>query len=300
MTSPRATPDNRWVRPRRLVLLLVLAFVARAGAARAADDYEIGPGDVLRIAVLGQAAMSGDFAVDSEGMLAFPVLGKLKASEHTARELERKLTTLLADGYVKRPQVSVSVQEYKSQRVFVTGEFARPGPYSLRSDRSLLAFLSELGPLGPNAGHEVLVIRPPVGSASGPVPLTAVLPEGGPVTAGAPLDVPDAEVFRVSLQELQSGNPERNILLQPGDTVYLPRAAQIYITGAVARPGSYRFQEGTTLMQALIAAGGVTERGSAKRAKVLRNVGGKRVEVKMKPEDFVQPEDTVVVPERFF
>ena len=56
------------------------------------------------------------------------MLGKLKASEHSAKELERKLTTLLADGYVKRPQVTVAVQEYKSQRVFVTGEVARPGP----------------------------------------------------------------------------------------------------------------------------------------------------------------------------
>jgi polysaccharide export outer membrane protein len=106
----------------------------------------------------------------------------------------------------------------------------------------------------------------------------------------------------VSLQELQSGNPDRNLLLQPGDTVYVPKAAQIYVTGAVARPGPgpYRYQENTTLMQALIAAGGVTDRGSAKRAKVLRLAGGKRGEVKLKPEDYLQPEDTVVVPERFF
>lgn len=280
--------------------MLALALGTAPAWGRAGDQYEIGPGDVLRIAVLGQADMSGDFTVDSEGMLPFPVLGKIKASEHSAKELERKLTTLLADGYLKRPSVSVSVQEYKSQRIFVTGEVGRPGPYALRSDRSLLAFLSDMGPLGPNAGHEVLVIRPPVG-ASGPVALPpgGVVPEGG-LTAGAPVEVPDAEVFRVSLQELQSGNPERNILLQAGDTVYVPRAAQVYITGSIARPGPYRFQEGTTLMQALIAAGGVTERGSNKRVKVLRMVGGKRVEVKLKPEDLVQPEDTIVVPERFF
>jgi len=284
----------------RLFLWLSLALWTAAAWGRAADDYEIGPGDVLRIAVMGQAEMSGDFTVDSEGMLPFPVLGKIKASEHSAKDLERKLTTLLADGYLRRPSVSVAVQEYKSQRVFVTGEVGRPGPYALRSDRSLLAFLSDMGPLGPNAGHEVLVIRPPVGS-SGPVALPAggVAPEGG-LTAGAPVEVPDAEVFRVSLQELQSGNPERNILLQAGDTVYVPRAAQVYVTGSIARPGPYRFQEGTTLMQALIAAGGVTERGSNKRVKVLRMVGGKRVEVKLKPEDLVQPEDTIVVPERFF
>jgi polysaccharide export outer membrane protein len=299
LTGPRGRLDNRSMRPFAFLLSLTLAACPVIGLAD--DDYEIGPGDVLRIAVMGQAAMSGDFAVDSEGMLPFPVLGKIKASEHSTKDLERKLTTLLADGYIKRPQVTVTVQEYKSQRVFVTGEVARPGPYALRSDRSLLSFLGDLGPMSPNAGHEVVVIRPPLGARSAPVPLlTGATPEGGTPLAGAPLDIPDAEVFRVSLQELQSGNPDRNILLQPGDTVYVPKAAQIYITGSVARPGPYRFQEGTTLMQALIAAGGVTERGSAKRAKVLRIVGGKRVEVKLKPEDYVQPEDTIVVPERFF
>jgi polysaccharide export outer membrane protein len=279
---------------------MVVAMAVAWPAVLLADVYEIGPGDVLRIAVLGQAAMSGDFTVDAEGILQLPVLGKVKASEHSVKELERKLTTLLADGYVKRPQVSVAVQEYKSQRVFVTGEATRPGPYALRNDRSLLAFLSELGPLTTNAGHEVVVIRPPPGSGNNPVPLMAASEGAGLAVAGAPLDIPDAEVFRVSLQELQSGNPERNILLQPGDTVYFPKAAQIYVTGAVARPGNFRFQEGTSLMQALIAAGGATERGSAKRAKVLRLVNGKRTEVKLKPEDYLQPEDTVVVPERFF
>jgi polysaccharide export outer membrane protein len=200
---------------------------------------------------------------------------------------------------VKRPQVTVAVQEYKSQRVFVTGEVSRPGSFALQNDRSLLAFLSDLGPLGTNAGHEVGVIRPPHGTGSGPIPL---LPggEGGLAVAGVPLDIPDAEVFRISLQELQSGNPDRNILLQPGDTVYVPKAAQVYVTGAVARPGPYRYQEGITLMQALIGAGGVTDRGSAKRAKVLRIVDGKRLELKLKPEDYILPEDTIVVPERFF
>jgi len=93
--------------------------------------------------------MTGDFSVDSEGMMAFPVLGKIKASEMSTKELERKLTTLLADGYLKRPQVSVAVQEYKSQRVFVTGEVLKPGPYALKADRSLLALVSDLGGLTP-------------------------------------------------------------------------------------------------------------------------------------------------------
>jgi len=289
-------------------LLLTLMALA-LGSALSADDYEIGGGDVLRLTVVGQAELTGDFPVDSEGMVALPVLGKVKAAEMSTKELERKLTTLLADGYVKRPQVSVSVQEFKSQRVFVTGEVLKPGPYALKLDRSLLALISDIGGFTSNAGHEIVVIRPPAGGGT-PVLPTAAAPEslatdpttpsGPPPPAGMAFEVPGAEVFRVSVQELQSGNPERNILLRAGDTVYVPRAAQVYVSGSVSRPGPIRYQEGMTLLQALTVAGGVTERGSQKGAKVLRTVNGKKERVKIQLFDLVQPEDTIIVPERFF
>jgi polysaccharide export outer membrane protein len=280
----------------------LVAVLAGAALGLAADDYEIGSGDVLRIIVLGQADMTGEFPVDSEGIITFPILGKVKSAGHSAPELERKLTTLLADGYLKRPQVTVTVKEYGSQKVYVTGEVSRPGPYPLRADRSLLALLADIGPLGTNAGHEVVVIRSPSGSL--PLPLNVdggrAAGEGAPADPAAFPDLTGAETFRVSLQELQSGNPERNILLQRGDTVYVPKAAQVYITGSVARPGPYRYQEGATVLQALTLAGGVNERGSSKRVKILRIVAGKKVEIKAQLGDPVQPEDTIVVPERFF
>ena len=315
---------------------------ALLAAALPAADYEIGPGDVLKVVVVGQAEMTGSFAVDAEGMLGFPVLGKLKASEHTTLDLERKLTTLLADGILKRPQVTVTVAEYGSQKVFVAGEVPRPGQYALKADRSLLALLGDVGPLGPDAGHEVIVVRPPAPAPAtppgGPPSLGVSMPddailfpaeaaaqaaaaregnepaapaaEAAPGSAttpppatgipGLPFVAPGSEVFRVSLLELQSGNPERNIALKAGDTVFFPRAAQVYVMGSVGRPGPYRFQEGMTVLQALTLAGGATARGSAGRAKVIRIVDGRKVEKKAKATDLVLPEDTLVVPERFF
>ena len=117
---------------------------------------------------------------------------------------------------------------------------------------------------------------------------------------GLPFVAPGSEVFRVSLLELQSGNPEKNIPLRAGDTVYFPKASHVYVMGSVARPGPYRFQEGMTVLQALTQAGGATDRGSAGRTKVIRIVDGKKVERKVKATDLVQPEDTLLVPERFF
>jgi polysaccharide export outer membrane protein len=90
------------------------------------------------------------------------------------------------------------------------------------------------------------------------------------------------------------------VLLQAGDTVYFPRAAQIYITGSVSRPGPYKYQVGMTLLQALTLAGGVTDRGAAGRTKIVRIVDGKKKETKAKPTDLVLPEDLIQVPERFF
>jgi polysaccharide export outer membrane protein len=335
------------------LLLGLLGDVSRARAQAAGGDYEIGPGDVLSVVVIGQAPMTGSFPVDTEGMVNFPILGKIKAAQHTTVELERKLTTLLADGILRRPQVTVSIAEYGSQRVFVTGEVQRPGRYALKADRSLLGLLGDIGALGSNAGHEVIVIRPPAAgglatAAAGPLSVAeegaavdGAADDGGkaedgkgrskrerekgkngkrsekdapeddagndeasapaaPTVPGLPFVAPGSEVFRVSLLELQSGNPERNLRLQAGDTVYFPRAAQVYVMGSVFRPGPYRFEEGMTVLQALTLAGGATERGSAGRTKVVRIVDGKKVEKKAKATDLVQPEDTLVVPERFF
>ena len=92
----------------------------------------------------------------------------------------------------------------------------------------------------------------------------------------------------------------RRITLKAGDTVYFPKASLVYVMGSVARPGPYRYQEGMTVLQALTLAGGATDRGSAGRTKVVRIVGGKKVERKVKATDLVLPEDTLVVPERFF
>jgi polysaccharide export outer membrane protein len=278
------------------------------------QEYEIGPGDVLHVAVFGQADMTGDFTVDADGIMAFPFLGKIKASGLAASDLERKLTTLLADGYLRKPHVAVQVKEFHSQRVFVTGEVQRPGPYGLRPERSLLALLRDVGDLTSNAGHEVIVIRPPHVAGAGnspeelpnpdasPAPVANPQPSPTPTPAvsGLPGEVPGSEVYRLSLRDVRSGNPDKDVRLETGDTVYFPKAAQVYVTGNVGRPGAFRFDEGLTVYQALNLAGGITERGSSKGVKVVRIVEGQRKELKLKPNDVLQPEDTVVVPERFF
>jgi polysaccharide export outer membrane protein len=291
---------------------VTLALCVCASAGGYAADYEIGSGDVLHVIVLDQPGLTGDFPVDPEGMITFPFLGRLKTASMSAPEVERKLTTLLADGYLKRPQVAVSVKEFGSLKVFVTGEFQRPGAYSLKADRSLLTLLSSVGDVTPSAGHEILVIRAPktaaedTGSPNAEEPTAAeATPSPSPTTGQpqAPLlpgQVPGSQVLRISLRDLRSGAPDKDVRLEARDTVYLPKAAQVYIMGHVARPGSYRFEEGLTVFQALLLAGGTNDRGSSSHVKILRMVDGKAKELPAKMTDPVLPEDTLKVPERFF
>ena len=275
----------------------------------AAQEYEVGPGDVLNVIVLNQAGLTGEFTVDPEGFMVFPFIGRVKTAGLSALEIERKLITLLSDGYLKRPQVSVSVKQFRSQRVFVTGEAARPGPYGLRPDRMLSSLLSDIGELTPQAGHEIVIIRAPApapavdpfAAAGDGQPAPEPSPSPTPLTrAPYPGEVQGSEIIRVKLSEVRSGFPDKDVRLQVGDSVYFPKASQVYLTGHVARPGSYRFDENMTVFQALALAGSVTERGSMKRVRVVRLVDGRRKELSLKLTDVLQPEDTVHVPERFF
>ena len=291
----------------KIALVSAAVAAALAGAARPAaaaePAYEIGNGDVLQVLVLGQPNLSGDFTVDGNGILAFPFIGRVKASGMSPAELERKLVTLLSDGYLKHPQVSVTVKTYRSQRVYVTGEVPKPGPYGLRPDRMLSSLLSDLGELGPSIGHEVIVVRAPPedppgdGGSDAAAASTPAPAREGPMLPG---EVPGAQVYHVNLRELRSGYADRDIQLQVGDSVYFPKAAHIYVTGHVAKAGTFPFEEGLTVFQVLNLAGGVSERGSEGGVRIIRLVDGKRKTIHPKLTDVVQPEDTLKVPERFF
>jgi len=73
-----------------------------------------------------------------------------------------------------------------------------------------------------------------------------------------------------------------------------------FVAGQVKSPGAYAAERGTTVLQVLSLAGGLTDRGAEGRIKILRTVKDKQTEIKAKLTDTVEPGDTIVVPERFF
>jgi len=273
---------GRVFRPGILMALLATCFTIAAHAQSAAD-YVIGAQDVLTIQVFDQADLGGKYTVETDGTFSFPLIGRVKAGGMTLRGFETELRQKLADGYFKNPQVTVGVETYRSQRVFVMGEVRQPGPVSLTGGMTLIEALARAGSTLPTASGEVAIVRAP--GADGPV-----LPDDKAV-----------DVVRASIKDLESGALQQNVALRDGDTIFVPRAESIYVFGQVKNPGAYALvQRDTTVLQALSLAGGVTENGAMNRVKVIRILNGEKREVKVKLTDLVRPGDTVVVPERFF
>jgi len=265
---------------------LVIGVIAATGATTTAQiaSYEIGAQDVLTISVFDEPSLSGKYAVELDGSLSFPLVGRIKAAGLSLRDFESDLRKRLAAGYFRNPQVSVAIEQYRSQRIFVVGAVKDPGTYGLTGEMTLIEILAKAGSTTDAAGDDVMIVR-------GHGRTTATLPEAG--DAG--------DVIRVNLKDLQSGSAGvRNMTLSDGDTVYVPRAQVVYVFGQVKNPGSYAVQSDTTVLQVLSLAGGVLPTGAMNRMQVIRVVSGAKKEFKVKPTEGVNPGDTIVVPERFF
>src|SRR5258705_6664918 len=110
--------------------IVAAAFIASAAFAHAQErptgpvtDYVVGPQDVLTITSYDQADLSGRFTLEADGTFTFPLIGRVKAGGLTLRGLEDALKKrLIDDGYFKNPQITVSVETYKSQKIYVVGE----------------------------------------------------------------------------------------------------------------------------------------------------------------------------------
>lgn len=292
MRTDEASPD-RCRDPRTVLAAFVVgiaAVIAPGLHAQVSEppiaDYVVGPQDVLAITCYDQADLSGKFTVEADGTFTYPLIGRFEAGGHTLREVEQSLKSRLkAEGYFTNPQVTVAVDQYRSQKVFVIGEVRSPGTCVLSGDMTLVEAIARAGSTLPTASGEAVIVRAG-GHASGPT-----IPASGD----------PANIVRVNLRDLENGAFAQNTRLADGDTVFVPRAESVYVFGQVKNPGAYTLQQrDTTVLQALSLAGGVTNRGSTGRIRIIRLVEGKKKEVKARLADIVHPGDTVVVSERFF
>jgi polysaccharide export outer membrane protein len=249
-------------------------------------DYVVGQQDVMKITVFNEPTLSNTYRVDNDGSISFPFLGRVKVAGLRVAVIEAQLAKSLAEGYIKNPQVTVDMEQYRSQSVFIMGEVRVPSKYSLVGNSSLMEALMQAGWVTPTAGFDVLIIHPRSGATR------AVLQ--------SELQDINADVTRVNLRDIEAGKLPQNIRIQDGDTILVPKALRLTVLGQVRTPGSIVYEPGMTIQAAIAQAGGQTEKGSIRRVKIIRIENNARKEVDAELTDLVQPNDIVQVNQRLF
>jgi polysaccharide biosynthesis/export protein len=239
------------------------------------EVYIIGPQDSLSIIVTDEADLTNKYRVDTDGTITMPYLNRVPVSGLTLAEAQVKIAQMLQAGYLRNPQVRVEVDQFKSRRVFVSGEVRTPGYVTMAgTTMTLLEALALAGSPTQNASNDIKVVHP---SKPGE-------PPNEPIT--------------INRKELELGRAD--ITLQDGDIVNVPIAQRFYISGFVKNTGYYVLDSGTTVSQAIVLAGGLTDRGSDRRIKIGRLVKGKMVDVPAELTDKVLPNDEIKIPSRIF
>jgi polysaccharide export outer membrane protein len=280
---------------RLIVLIGSLAAVAIAAAQEIkqspeARQYIVGPDDVLAITVFGRDELSGKYMVQADGSFTFPLLNRVKVGGLGVQQIENDLRQRLADGFLKNPQVGVTVEQYRSQQVIIIGEVRNPQTLEFTGSMTLMTALARAGSITERAAPEAFIQRASAGAAL--------------VRDRADIErlqkAGDAGIIQVDLEALTKGALSENVVLRGGDTVFVPKAATAFVSGHVVTPGEYPIRKGMTVRQILALAGGPTERGSTSRMQVIRQVGKEDKTLDIELQDQVQPNDTIVVRERFF
>lgn len=163
----------------------------------APNAYAIGIGDVLEISVWKNPELSVTTPVRPDGRISVPLLGDVQAAGMTPLALRQTLTDGFKE-YVTAPGVSVVIKEIHSRRVFVTGEVQTPGAYDLQPRTKLMQVIALAGGLTPYARGRVVVLR----------------------------DSRDGKAdrrYEIEISSIISGKrPADNIVLLPGDTLFVP------------------------------------------------------------------------------
>ena len=221
--------------------------------APAAEAYRLGDGDELTLEVWGRPELSGKHVIGPDGKVSLPLLGARLfsgLSREDAAEIMR--SGYLSSGLYKDLSVTVRVDRYTSQRVYILGRVASPGVLEFPSTPTLLEAITRAGSL-------------PIGDNSQKAALTRCA-----VFRGR-----DRIVWIDLKPLLTSGDLSANIRLQRNDLIYIPDADDqlIYVMGEVNKPGAYRLTPDMSFMDALNQAGGPSKDAADKIQLIRSNKG---------------------------
>ena len=137
--------------------LAAAASVAASNDSSGLAGYRLGAGDHVKIVVFGQQDMTGEYAVDGQGMLAFPLINSVKAGGLTGAELAKAIENKLQPDYLQNPNVSVEVIGYRP--FYIVGEVQKPGSYPYVNGMSVINAVALAGGFTYRAREENFWIR---------------------------------------------------------------------------------------------------------------------------------------------
>lgn len=292
------------------------------------DDYIVGPKDQIYIGVWGAGDLDiqENVEVSSEGTIPFFYLGEVNIARMTVKEIRIKLTAILADGYYKDPVVVVKIEKYRSKEVIIQGAVADPGTYILESNYiTFLRLVSMAGGVADDRGTSAYIYRGGVYSSQENTSRqqqqnqqeTQDNAEGsqkeGIPSYLDPNNRVEVDLFRL----LDKGDVSYDLIVYPGDFVYVvPKPFEriekgyVWVEGAVKVPRQLSYQEGLTVLQAVIQAGGFSDYAAPNRSRVNRTLPDgtqqtiriklKDIQKGKKPDVPLKPGDRITVPESIF
>lgn len=245
----------------RALLPLALGVVLAAGPSAHADEggadpfaaeaprvYRVGVGDLLTVRVFGQDEWKDAYAVDDDGQLDLPWVGPVQVAGLSVGQITRRITDVLAEGYLRDPQVTVQVKEHLSQPVQVLGAVKKADTYYLEGPTRILDLLAMAGGVeSDKSSSEVHITRTASGRS-----VTKVVDMEALMTSGV-----------------------GNLPLQAGDVVNVLEGKVFYVGGSVSKPGEIPWKGGITVTRALALAGGTKNTASRRKATVTRADGTK-------------------------
>lgn len=264
-------------------LLTTIAVIGISCVANAAEDtpqtaplLQLGIGDEIRFQVFGQPDLDSMLYITDDGTVTIPLAGSVKISGLSPTEAAAQLEKALRDGnYLVNPHVTLTVTQTRSQRVSVLGEVGLPGRYAIDSSTTIFDLLAQAGGVTQAGSETVFIIRQGKDGAMQRYPVQL-------------RGLADAS-FNLPIERLQAG-----------DSVYVPRAEQYYITGEITAPGAFRLEPDMTVLQAIARAGGVGPRGSMNRIVIKRRVNESKYKTfsasltdPIKPDDIIQVKESI-------
>lgn len=129
----------------------------QTSSASPSGAYILGPTDRVRLKVYGEADITGEYEVDSNGFVSIPLAGHVKAAGLTTRQLEKSITSALSKGIVRDPRVNVEIALYRP--FYILGEVKKSGEYPYRVGLTVMDAVATAGGFTYRANENKVYLR---------------------------------------------------------------------------------------------------------------------------------------------